>query len=137
MSANAIQVGGDHYKGAKFQTWDLIERYGLGYMEGNIVKYVSRWPKKGGRQDLEKAYHYITKLEEQHREDGRDPRIEGEGIGPLALNRYFDEQEITDFREKILIGIFCSKWTASSFNHALLLVGSLIETARDGETQES
>jgi hypothetical protein len=137
MSANAVQVGGDHYKNVELQPWDLIERFGLGYMEGNIVKYVSRWRKKGGREDLEKAHHYIVKLEELHLEEGRKPRVDGDGPGPLVLSRYFDEHKITDFREKILISTFCSRWTTNSFTHAVLLVGSLIETARDGETEES
>ena len=34
----------------------------LGYLEGNIVKYVSRWKDKGGVDDLRKAQHYLTKL---------------------------------------------------------------------------
>jgi hypothetical protein len=34
----------------------------LGYFEGNIVKYVSRWQDKGGVQDLQKAKHYLEKL---------------------------------------------------------------------------
>ena len=34
----------------------------LGYLEGNIVKYVSRWKDKGGVDDLKKAQHYLTKL---------------------------------------------------------------------------
>jgi hypothetical protein len=31
-------------------------------MEGNIIKYVSRWRDKGGVQDLRKAQHYLQKL---------------------------------------------------------------------------
>jgi hypothetical protein len=34
----------------------------LGYLEGNIVKYVSRWKDKGGVDDLRKARHYLDKL---------------------------------------------------------------------------
>jgi len=34
----------------------------LGYLEGNVVKYVSRWKDKGGLEDLKKAQHYLTKL---------------------------------------------------------------------------
>lgn len=29
---------------------------------GNILKYVCRWKKKGGLQDLEKAQWYLTRL---------------------------------------------------------------------------
>jgi hypothetical protein len=70
MSANDNQVGGDHYKMA-YETWDVINAWGLGYFDGNAVKYLSRWRKKGGVQDLKKAAHYIQKLielEEQARD---------------------------------------------------------------------
>ena len=33
-----------------------------GYLKGNIQKYVWRWREKGGRQDLQKANWYLTKL---------------------------------------------------------------------------
>ena len=59
---NEIQVGGEHYKKNAVQPWDYIVSNELGYLEGNIVKYVTRWKSKGGRQDLEKARHYLDKL---------------------------------------------------------------------------
>jgi hypothetical protein len=62
VSANAVQVGGGHYQGKAIQPWDYIVSNRLGYLEGNVVKYVSRWQEKGGRQDLEKARHYLDKL---------------------------------------------------------------------------
>lgn len=61
-SANAVQVGGGHYQNKAIQPWDYIVSNRLGYLEGNVVKYVSRWQEKGGRQDLEKARHYLDKL---------------------------------------------------------------------------
>ena len=60
--ANDVQVGGDHYKGKTIQPWDYIAAQNLGYFEGNIVKYVSRWKVKGGVDDLKKARHYLDKL---------------------------------------------------------------------------
>lgn len=61
-SANATQVAGDHYKRHKYETWDVILDWELGYLDGNAVKYLSRWRLKGGVQDLRKAAHYIQKL---------------------------------------------------------------------------
>jgi hypothetical protein len=61
QGANAVQVGGDHYK-TEIQTWDYIIANDLGYLEGNIIKYVSRYRKKGGVDDLRKAQHYLQKL---------------------------------------------------------------------------
>ena len=61
-SVNSIQHGGTHYKNKAVQPWDYIVGNNLGYLEGNIVKYVSRWRDKGGIQDLQKARHYLDKL---------------------------------------------------------------------------
>lgn len=60
--ANARQEGGSHYKAHQYETWDVILDWGLGYLDGNAVKYLSRWRLKGGVQDLKKARHYIDKL---------------------------------------------------------------------------
>jgi hypothetical protein len=60
--ANAVQVGGEHYKDKHIQPWDYIVANNLGYLEGNIIKYVSRWKDKNGVQDLRKAQHYLQKL---------------------------------------------------------------------------
>lgn len=62
LKANDTQVGGQHYKAKTIQPWDFIAANGLGYFEGNIVKYVSRWRDKGGLDDLRKARHYLDKL---------------------------------------------------------------------------
>lgn len=61
-TANEIQIGGDHYRVKTIQPWDFIAANQLGYFEGNIVKYVSRWQDKGGINDLKKARHYLDKL---------------------------------------------------------------------------
>lgn len=64
MSANDKQVGGAHYKGA-VQHWDYaVAEFGTGYLKGQITKYVARWRKKNGVQDLEKALHFLQKLRE-------------------------------------------------------------------------
>ena len=62
MSANTLQVAGNHYKEKAIQPWDYIATNGLGYFEGNVVEYVSRWRDKGGIEDLRKARHYLDKL---------------------------------------------------------------------------
>ncbi len=60
--ANNTQVAGHHYKVKAIQPWDFIAANGLGYFEGNIVKYISRWRDKDGLDDLRKARHYLDKL---------------------------------------------------------------------------
>lgn len=62
VNANSTQVGGDHYKTKPIQPWDYIIANGLGFCEGNAIKYISRWREKNGVEDLKKARHYIDKL---------------------------------------------------------------------------
>lgn len=61
------QVGGDHYAKQSIQPWDYMEacmseEEFKGYLRGNVIKYVSRYDKKGGLQDIDKAMHYLEKL---------------------------------------------------------------------------
>lgn len=72
MSANDTQVGGNHYKQKKFQVWDW-DKYGIGTYELNIIRYASR--QKDGKQDLQKAVHYVEKLEEQYEKWERRNRV--------------------------------------------------------------
>ena len=56
------QVSGNHYKVAAIQPWDVMAAYGLDPWSANVLKYLLRFPYKAGRQDLEKAKHYIEYL---------------------------------------------------------------------------
>lgn len=55
------QVGGDHYQ-IKYQHWDWVQESGIGYLVGNATKYLIRWRKKNGIQDLMKAKSYLEKI---------------------------------------------------------------------------
>lgn len=63
-TANERQVGGDHYKGSDYQHWDWVAEMQMPYHAAVATKYIYRWRSKGGREDLEKAIHYIDKCEE-------------------------------------------------------------------------
>jgi hypothetical protein len=61
-----------HYLGGDLETWDAIIGMGLGYLEGNIVKYVARYKLKGKPlEDLLKARAYLDKLIDQLEEGKR------------------------------------------------------------------
>jgi hypothetical protein len=68
MNANDTQTGGTHYQVA-IQPWDYIIANNLGYLEGNVIKYVTRYKNKGGIEDLRKAQHYLAKLIEVNLKD--------------------------------------------------------------------
>jgi hypothetical protein len=61
-NALGVQVSGNHYKKHGIQPVEYIHTNKIGYFEGNVIKYVTRWRDKGGIADLEKAKHYIDLL---------------------------------------------------------------------------
>lgn len=70
QDALAVQIGGGHYKKCKIQPIEYIFANGLGYAEGNIVKYVTRWRDKNGVEDLKKIIHYVELLiQEEEKKD--------------------------------------------------------------------
>ncbi len=61
-AALTTQVGGNHYKDMPIQPVEYIHKNGSGYCEGCVIKYVSRWRKKNGVEDLKKARHFLDLL---------------------------------------------------------------------------
>ena len=62
MKSYKKQVGGNHYLKYKIQPVEFIIKNNIGFVEGNIIKYILRFKDKGGVRDLEKARHYIELL---------------------------------------------------------------------------
>jgi hypothetical protein len=60
--ASETQVGGSHYKSLGIQPSHYNHVNGLGWCEGNVVKYISRHREKGGAEDVKKALHYCKLL---------------------------------------------------------------------------
>lgn len=61
-SALDKQVGGSHYKGMKIQHAVFCQVNGLPWCESAAIKYICRHKQKNGRQDIEKAIHYLELL---------------------------------------------------------------------------
>ena len=61
-SALSTQVAGDHYKNAAIQPVQYIHANGIGFFEGNVIKYVTRHRAKNGAEDIKKAIHYLNLL---------------------------------------------------------------------------
>ena len=66
-TANATQIGGNHYSSKAVQPWDAMQAWMsreefAGYLRGNVIKYMARCNDKGGIEDVKKARHYIDKL---------------------------------------------------------------------------
>ncbi len=51
-----------HYKQGNIEVIDFILDQKMNYIEGNIIKYVSRYKIKNGVEDLRKAQWYLKEL---------------------------------------------------------------------------
>ena len=59
------QIGGTHYRKIKIQPSKFVIENKLLFPEGNVIKYICRHPYKGGKEDLEKAKHFIDMIIER------------------------------------------------------------------------
>ena len=74
------QVGGKHYLKYKIQPSEFVVENKLLYPEGSVIKYILRHQDKGGKQDLEKAIHFIEMIIERDYRDEKEKQetwIEG------------------------------------------------------------
>lgn len=70
--ANQRQVGGDHYKNDPIEHWDIVFLLRLDYFQAQIFKYLLRFKRKNGIQDLEKGLHVYQKYVELQKLTGSD-----------------------------------------------------------------
>lgn len=53
-----IKTDRKHYEVLKMQPIDLIIKADLSFIQGNIIKYISRYKNKNGVNDIKKCIHY-------------------------------------------------------------------------------
>jgi len=131
-SANDIQVGGDHYRklDANYQHWDFVVDAGLGYLEGCATKYLARHASKNGRQDLEKAAHYVQKMIDCADQSRIRPTNGYEGAHDrvkVAVNRFVATVEGAP--EKSLVFLLATWQTVSQLRTAFSGVQHLAESS--------
>lgn len=118
---NSRQVGGDHYaRGGKLQHWDLIENYGIGYLEGYATKYILRWRDKNGVEDLRKADHCVEKLASL---SFRGPRG---SATQAALQRFVADHALGKY-EAFCFVILCGKWDRSDLDEVRTVLKQMID----------
>jgi len=95
------QVGGNHYAGG-YQHWDYCDDADVPHLESAASKYIARWYKKNGIQDLQKSISYIDKrLASNYLDLDRPPMLERcRGYGHLLL-KYYQEAEILPWEQAV------------------------------------
>ena len=71
-SALDVQVGGGHYKQKRIQPVEYIAANNLNFLEGCIVKRITRWRDKNGIEDLQKIKHEVDLLIEMEKKYGTE-----------------------------------------------------------------
>ena len=99
MSALDQQVSGNHYKDLPIQPVEFIYKNNIGYLEGNVIKYICRHKAKNGLADLEKAKHYIELLIEL--EYGQEKALDN----LMAWQQELEKQKpVTEKQHSLLMG---------------------------------
>ena len=80
--AQKTQIGGTHYLDMPIQPWEAMRAWMtheqfIGFLRGNVIKYVARFDAKGGLDDLRKAEHYLDRLIEEL--EGTQPEDKANG----------------------------------------------------------
>lgn len=89
-TANDRQVGGSHYAAA-YQHWDMAMDYRLCHLAAAATKYLTRYEKKNGLEDVRKAAHYIEKWIERMTKGVLTRSIQHEDyFGACDLNAYME-----------------------------------------------
>ena len=69
VEALSRQEGGSHYKDFVIQPVEFCHVNNIPYIEATAIKYLCRWRKKNGLEDLKKAKHFIEMLIELETKD--------------------------------------------------------------------
>ena len=124
MKANERQVGGDHYKTGGAELWDLFGPEALVFY---ALRYVSRWRKKNGVEDLQKARHIVEKMIEVA------PQYKNYGRLRMAVSDDLVDAWIRnsgmDFVERTIAGHLIYMLSEDNLREAMAGIDHLIEGA--------
>ena len=95
------EIGGTHYADMPIEPIELIEAFNLNFIQGSIIKYISRYKAKNGVQDLEKALHYCKMGTKSF--DRVDDFIDYKGKNKLIVKMYCILNNLSDI-ENMIIG---------------------------------
>lgn len=91
------QVGGLHYKTMEMQPIELITALKCSFIQGNIIKYISRYKYKNGKQDIEKCIHYAQLAIEL-----KDKKVCGSQKISVNINRFILKNKLSLLQRKVI-----------------------------------
>jgi len=105
MNVLEKQIGGTHYSELPYQPIELIYKLDLGFIQGNIIKYITRWRFKNGIEDLKKAEHYCELgfyYEETSSKYSRRYRYTSSHVVNEA-DKYVEQNALTNTEKAIIV----------------------------------
>lgn len=128
MSALDVQRGGDHYKNLSIQPVEFVMKNHMGFCEGNVVKYVTRWRNKGGLQDLDKAQHFIQFLIEDspYQTVQHFMSIAFHQRGCLPADSYIEANDLSDEEGAVITAVL--NWSNTGLAHNLEAAAESIQS---------
>lgn len=128
QTANNIQIGGDHYRHSSYQHWDWAWFAQLDSFQYPITKYVARWKRKNGFEDLDKAEHYLTKYIEVLGQNTSNRA----NISWVECRRWADAEKLDVYQHDICSAV--ANWgTTAQLREALELLREYTQSQRGGE----
>jgi len=127
LNPNAHQEGGDHYN-SEYQHWDFVlNSLGGRYLEGCVTKYVARWMKKNGLEDLKKAAHYLDKIMDPATHYERQPYDQESFKARMADAAKFCDLNDCGPKETAIIEVMATWTVPDDLLFARGILGLLIE----------
>lgn len=107
MSALNKQIGGDHYKSCAIQPIEFIKSNKLGFLEGCIIKRLTRYNKPSGKglQDLQKALHELELILQFDYPDGTRPVVVNTAysqLEPISIRAYLEANALVAFPAAVI-----------------------------------
>lgn len=132
MKATDKQIGGNHYKGFAIQPIVFATLNNLNPCQYSVLKYVCRYKGKNGKQDLEKALHFIDLFSEFQKDFG----VQGFTIAqidafPISVMEFKEKNGLSG--EVYCIIQYVCVGNESSLSRAKELIEGLIEKHYSGE----
>ncbi|PWT89992.1 MAG: hypothetical protein C5B54_07980 [Acidobacteria bacterium] len=129
MSANDKKI--PHYN-TEYQHWDLAVAIPMSYLVGCSTKYVVRWRKKGGIDDLHKAMHYLDKLMDTYL-PVPIPRTMSRSEIQYEISRFAALNHLSIIEEEFIFKL-CSYKSEDDLMEARLVLEDIIDLAEHSRT---
>lgn len=107
MNALKTQIGGSHYKDLAMQPIELITSLKCSFIQGCIIKYISRYKHKNGAQDIKKCIHYAQLALEL-----KDSKHCKNNDLSLNLNTYIRKNNMTILQRRIITQALYNNYVA-------------------------